>query len=154
MKSAIILLTTLLSMSPAFGLSQKTNEDRLAVFERVWSRVNETYFDPSFGGLDWKEVRSRYRPRIAAAKNDEEFHSLINAMLWELKVSHAAFVPPGFFANVEPIVFAKGGIGINVRLLDGRVVISSVDAGSPAEKAGLRSGFIVQAIESYTTKQL
>lgn len=44
-------------------------------------------------------------------------------------------------------MFAAGGIGINVRMLDGETVITSVDPGSPAHKAGLRSGFIIQAID-------
>lgn len=41
----------------------------------------EKYFDPTFGGLDWNEVRERYRPLIAAAQDDEAFYVTINMML-------------------------------------------------------------------------
>jgi C-terminal peptidase prc len=116
--------------------------------------VNETYFDPTFGGLNWMDVHDRYQPKIASAKNDKDFHSLVNKMLWELKVSHAALIPPGFFAAVEPIVFAEGGIGINMRMLNGNAVITSVDPESPGHRAGLRSGFIIQAIDSIPIAQI
>ena len=39
------------------------------------------------------------------------------------------------------------GIGIDLRILDGRVVITRVIAGSPAEKAGLRPGFIIKSVD-------
>jgi carboxyl-terminal processing protease len=120
----------------------------------VWTKVNETYFDPSFGGLDWKEIHDRYQPKIASAKNDEDFRSLVNNMLWELEVSHAAFIPPGIFAAVEPMVFAEGGIGINMRMLNGSAVMTSVDPGSPGHRAGLRTGFIIQAIDGVPIAQI
>ena len=34
----------------------------LDCFEVVWQTVNDEYFDPTFGGLDWMEVHDRYRP--------------------------------------------------------------------------------------------
>jgi hypothetical protein len=49
------------------------NEAFLEDFEIVWRTVNEEYFDPSFGGLDWDEVHDRYRPLIAAAEESEDF---------------------------------------------------------------------------------
>ena len=154
MKPRIVTLIVLLSLLQGFGAYQNKNQEYLGIFETIWKRVNETYFDPSFGGLDWKKVHDSYQPKIASAKNDEDFHALINRMLWELKVSHMAFIPPGFFAAVEPVVFAKGGIGINVRMLNGQTVITSVDPESPAHKAGLRSGFIIQAIDGIPIAQI
>jgi hypothetical protein len=65
------------------------NGEYLNTFETVWNKVNDTYLDPAFGGLDWKDVHYRYQPRIAAAKDDREFYELINNMLWELGISHA-----------------------------------------------------------------
>jgi carboxyl-terminal processing protease len=154
MKPRIVVLIILLSVLQGFVVCQNKNEEYLSIFETIWKKVNETYFDPSFGGLDWQKVHDLYQPQIASAKNDEDFHALINKMLWELKVSHAAFIPPGFFAAVEPVVFAAGGIGVSVRMLNGQAVITSVDPESPAHKAGLRSGFIIQAIDSIPIEQV
>jgi len=111
----------LLSALQGFGVFQNKNEAYLGLSETIWKKVNETYFDPSFGGLDRKGIHDRYQPKIASAENNEGFSSLVNKMLWELKVSHTAFIPPAFFAAVEPVVFAAGGIGLNVRMLDAAI---------------------------------
>jgi carboxyl-terminal processing protease len=154
MKLRIVALIVLLLVLQGFGATQNKNEGYLGMFETIWKIVNETYFDPTFGGLDWQKVYKRYQPQVASAKNDEDFHALINKMLWELKVSHMAYIPPGFFAAVEPVVLAPGGIGVQVRMLNGQVVITSVDPESPAHKAGLRSGFIIQAIDGIPIAQV
>jgi carboxyl-terminal processing protease len=130
------------------------NEEYLSTFEIVWNKVNETYFDPTFGGLDWKAVHDRFQPRITAAKEDREFYELINNMLWELKVSHANLIPPGSFALHEPVVFAEGSPGIDIRLLNGAAVITLVKPDSPADKAGLRPGYVIQAIDGISVEQM
>jgi len=154
MKLRIVALIVLLLVLQGFGATQNRGEGYLGIFETIWQKVNETYFDPSFGGLDWKKIHDGYAPQMASAKNDEDFHALINKMLWELKVSHMAYIPPGFFASIEPVVFAPGGIGIQVRMLNGQTVVSSVDPESPAHRAGLRPGFIIQAINGIPIAQV
>ena len=76
-------------------------------FETVWQTVNDKYFDPSFGGLDWKGVHDRYQPQIAAVEDEETFYKLINTMLFELNVSHIAVVPPEDKEQLEPILSAE-----------------------------------------------
>jgi len=154
MKLRIVTLIVLFSAVQGFSDPQIPKEGYLSDFETIWKKVNETYFDPSFGGVDWAKAHDRYQPQIAAAKTDGEFRTLINTMLWELKVSHAAFVPPGSLASVEPVVFAAGGIGLDARILDGEAVITSVGPGSPAHQAGLRPGFIIQAIDGVPIAQV
>jgi C-terminal processing protease CtpA/Prc len=132
--------------------SQK--QEHLDTFETVWTKLNDTYFDPTFGGLDWKDAHDRYLPRIAAARNDEEFYGFVNEMLWELNVSHASLVPPGFLARREPLVCAEGSPGMDVRVLDGVAVVTSVTPGFPAQKAGLRPGYAIQAVDGIPVEQM
>jgi carboxyl-terminal processing protease len=103
MGKRIILLFMALGMLAELTPCRSENEEYLGTFEIVWQRVNETYFDPTFGGLNWKDVHDRYKPRIAAARTDKVFYELINEMLWELKVSHANIIPPGSIALYEPM---------------------------------------------------
>ncbi|MBN1504338.1 MAG: hypothetical protein JW952_04670 [Candidatus Eisenbacteria bacterium] len=144
----IATLTFLLFGAPGLGRAQVNTERYLGAFETIWTKVSETFFDSSFGGVDWQDIHEAYKPQVGSAEDDAAFYSLVNKMLWELKVSHAALVPPGHFASVEPVVFAPGGIGVQVRMLDGAVVITAVDPESPGYEAGLRRGFIIQAIDS------
>jgi carboxyl-terminal processing protease len=124
------------------------------ILETVWSTVNESYFDPDFGGLDWAAVRARYEPLVMAAKDDDELYHLLNQMLWELNVSHAAVGPLDKWPAAEPVVWMDGDIGIDVRLLGEQAVITRVRAGSPAEEAGLHTGFAITAIDGTTVEQI
>jgi carboxyl-terminal processing protease len=147
MRQKIIVLFIALAILVELTPCRSENKEYLGIFEMVWKKVNETYYDPTFGGLNWKDVHDRYQPQIAAAEKDEDFYRLINTMLWELKVSHANLVPPGSFALYEPLVFAEGSPGIEIRLLNGAAVITSVKPESPAQKADLRPGYVIQAID-------
>lgn len=151
-RSVVIILA--LAVFQGLGAGQDKSEERLVLFETIWSKVNETYFDPSFGGLDWKKVHDGYRPQIAAAKSEPDVHALLNKMLWELKVSHTAYIPRGYFATVEPTVFAPGGIGLDMRLFDGQAMVTAVGSESPAQKAGLRRGVLIQAIDGIPIAQI
>jgi carboxyl-terminal processing protease len=151
---AVTFFALAVAMLVALTPCRSENKEYLNTFEIVWKKVNETYFDPAFGGLNWKEVHDRYQPQIAAAQEDAEFYRLINTMLWELKVSHANLVPPGSLALYEPLVFAEGSPGIDVRLLNGEAVTTSVKPESPAHQAGLRPGYVVQAIDGTPVERI
>lgn len=63
-------------------------------FEVVWSTINEEFYDPTFGGIDWDASHDRYLPEVAAATDNESFATAVNAMLFELDVSHLVVTPP------------------------------------------------------------
>jgi C-terminal peptidase prc len=130
------------------------NEDYLEVFEAIWHTVDETYFDPEFGGLDWQGVYDEYEPLVAAAQDDETLYQILNQMMWELNVSHTGVGTGDGWRSAEPVVFARGEIGVDVRLLDGQAVITLVEAGSPADEAGLRPGFVIQGIDGDPVEQI
>lgn len=63
MKLRIVTLIILLSALQGIGDDQIKKEGYLGIFETIWKKVNETYFDPSFGGLDWEKVHDSYHHR-------------------------------------------------------------------------------------------
>jgi len=123
-------------------------------FETVWQTINDKYFDPNFGGLDWSEVHDRYQPQISAAQNEGEYYLLINKMLFELNVSHIFVVPPDDLRQLAPILAAEGSIGVDVRMLDNDAVITSVKSDSPGAQAGLRPGYIIKGIDGIKIEQI
>jgi C-terminal peptidase prc len=133
---------------------QSPNEEYLEIFEAVWGTVNETYFDPEFGGLDWDGVHNGYEPLVAAAGDEAALYQLLNQMLWELNVSHTGVGPADLWWTVEPVAFARAEIGVDVRLLDDQAVVTRVEAGSPAEAAGLRPGFVIRGIDGVSVEQI
>ncbi len=116
------------------------------VFEIVWQTVNQRYFDPDFNGVDWEAMYEEYLPKISAAGDDEEFYILLNKMCFELGVSHIAVVPPDSNA-LEPVLSASGSVGIDLRLIDDQAVITAIEAGSPADQAGLRPGYVILSLD-------
>jgi carboxyl-terminal processing protease len=64
---------------------------QVQVFEQIWQRVNDSFFDPKFNGVDWKAMKAKYQPLAAKSKSKQEFSAVINQMLSELKTSHTYY---------------------------------------------------------------
>ena len=153
---------------------------RREAFQIVWQTVNDVFYDPKFGGVNWAEVRERYQPQVANVSNDRDFHLLLQQMLNELHQSHFMVVPresiPKIRAIKERVNKANDsddadseslepdealdtlgykltdrlltGIGIDVRVLQGSAVVTRVEPGSSASRAGLRPGFVIKKVGS------
>ena len=133
---------------------KKEHTEYVRSFETVWRTVNQTHYDQTFGGLDWQEVHDRYRPQIGSAQSDKEFYTLVNKMLFELNLSHLLITSHDDLKLYVPTLFAEGSIGICINLLNGAPAITSVEPGSPGAQAGLRSGFILEAINRVSIEQI
>ena len=57
-------------------------------------------------------------------------------------------------ANAEPLICAEGNPGFEIRMINGKIVITSVRPGSPAEEAGLRTGYIIHAIDETPAEKI
>ena len=136
------------------GAPVASAEVRQETFDIVWSTVKEKHFDPTHGGVDWDKVREQYAPRAAAAKSDLEFYSLLRQMLGELKQSHFNIIPPEAVVEDSSPEPKGGGIGIDIRLVDGQPMITRVEPGSSAERAGLRTGYIIKRVNDTTSEQV
>src|SRR5215467_11358952 len=79
--------------TPAFfgGLSAK---DRMANFEKIWHSIQDNYYDPGLNGVNWDEVRQRYRPQVEALTSDQDFYKLMERMTSELHDAHTHVLPP------------------------------------------------------------
>jgi carboxyl-terminal processing protease len=126
---------------------------RQETFELVWRTVNEKHFDPTFGGVNWQQVHTRYAPKIAAAQNDTEFYDLLRQMLGELHQSHFGIIPPDAVVEEEHSA-SNGTLGLEVRLIGQQAVISHIAPDSAAARAGLRTGFVIQQINDTPVAQL
>jgi len=128
-----------------------TTSERATIFDSVWQTVNDNYFDPTFGGKDWQAIGDEYRQQLTTVQDDQTFWFLVvNPMLFELGVSHIAALPAELSNELEPMTFATGSLGMDVRLMDGMAVITQVIEGSPTDEAGLRPGFVITSIDGWT----
>jgi len=159
---------------PGQALVQSDLTRRQEAFQIVWQTVNDLFYDPKFGGVNWANVRERYEPLVAKAGSDREFHMLLQQMLNELHQSHFMVIPreaiPKIRVTKDPDDSAGSdtdaadaeealdninykltdrlltGIGIDLRVLEGSAVVTRVEPGSTAARAGLRPGFVIKKV--------
>jgi carboxyl-terminal processing protease len=141
--SALAALVFALTLSAK--TASLTPQDRRQVFDKIWKDVGEHYYDPEFGGVDWKEVQQRYAPLVEAVKNDQEFYALMDRMTGELHDAHTRFSSPEQWANRAR--HQGVSIGFHAGFVDGKVVVLDVTPESNAEKAGVQAGMIVSALD-------
>ncbi len=67
------------------------SKPRLEVFDAVWAHVERDFYTPDFNGINGQALRRRYRPQVAAARNDGEFLNIMRRMLGEFRTSHLDF---------------------------------------------------------------
>ncbi len=131
---------------PAQPVEQWRTEG-LASFDEAWTTINDSFFDPTFGGLNWAAVRDELRPRVLAATSPEDSRRPIHEMLARLKRSHFVLMSSAATTSEDPPRAGGATVGVDVRVLKDDVVITRVTAGSAAATAGLAAGQVLLAID-------
>ncbi len=132
--AGLLLLSTNQMWAAGYWL-QPTRESRLAAFDRLWSIMRDQYPYFDVKGADWNDARDRYRPRVAAAGDDQVFFVLLAEMLGELNDGHTGVMSP------YPDVACFGA----TREVEGLALVSVV--GPSATAHGLARGEIVTAVD-------
>ncbi len=129
--------------APALNLEQ-----RREVFLAAWKEIGEKHFDPKMNGVDWAAVRDTTAPKVDAARNDAELADVLQEMIRTLGQSHIGVGPPeekpsGTRSKPE----AQGTVGLHAGYVEGKLVVTRVEPGSPAEAAHLASGSEILAVD-------
>jgi carboxyl-terminal processing protease len=134
--------------------SKSTAEIRKETFDIVWRTVRDKHFDPTLGGVDWQKVREKYEPRVSTLNDNNGLYALLQEMLGELHQSHFNIIPPEAIIPDDVKEPPMGGIGIDVRIIDGQAVVTNLEPESKAALAGIKTGFIIKKIDDTTVEQL
>ncbi|MFN0107900.1 MAG: S41 family peptidase [Blastocatellia bacterium] len=159
---ALMLLTNGWAQNPAtpphvvgvVSATDKPTDLRQQSFDIVWQTVKDKHFDPALGGVNWENVRQQYQPRVAGVKSDAELYRLLQQMLGELRQSHFNIIPPEAIIPDNAKEPPTGSVGIDLRMIDGALVVVRVESGSPAEQAGLRTGFVIKQVGESKVEEL
>ena len=109
-------------------------------FDALVEKLRKEYAFTELKGLDWDEIHASLRPLFEEA-DDKQDASLYRSALRELALS----IPDGHVSGPQLVAEFReqvgGGLGIAIRELDdGRILVSHVTPGSPAEEAGIEQG--------------
>lgn len=141
------------------GCVSAVPRDHLAVFDAMWKTVDEVYFDPAMGGIDWKAVRREWRPRAARAETSAALYlDVLFPVLDQFQSSHVDLRPPGGKLTMSPgrmfpiprqkpgaSIFMitpedEAGMGAVLTWTGRAYIVEDVVLGGPAHAAGLRPG--------------
>lgn len=154
MRYALIILFFLLTPTLA--------EDGYQTFDRVWSLVEEKFYDKELNGLDSQVVRAEAREALIGVDDPEQTARIINEFLGRLDASHTHLFSdrdPDYYELLDVFNFgpyeeqikerfdgdAPHYHGILIHQKDGTVV--DVVPGGPADLAGLRTGDQILSVE-------
>ncbi|HEY0969871.1 MAG TPA: S41 family peptidase, partial [Gemmatimonadales bacterium] len=117
-------------------------------FDSAWRRVRDSYYDPGMRGVDWSGVRDELRPLAVAARTPGELRAVIQRMLDRLGESHFSIIPGDVaerLGGTDDADARSGGapgdVGLELRLVDGRVTVTAVAPDGPAHATGVRPGW-------------
>ncbi len=142
------ILTALVVAAVAFAAQSMGAKDEVtqskyeALFDALWAKVDQNFYDPHFHGVDWRAAGTRYREKLPRVHSDAEFERLATAMLDGLHASHTYIRPP----SESPA--SSAGIGVRVHTIEGRDVVTQVAPLSDAWRAGLRPGDVLLSSQS------
>ncbi|HEV8146108.1 MAG TPA: S41 family peptidase, partial [Bryobacteraceae bacterium] len=143
-------LASLIALAlPALAqLSAEQKQLNVASFEKVWTTVRDKHWEKKPGGLDWKAVHDELRPKIDKAETMDEARAIMRDMLGRLKQTHFGIFPADVYKDVDDVSMGEGSTGIDLRVLDGQVVVTSLDPGSTAETAGVKTGWAITSVNN------
>jgi len=143
---AIIRAIIKTNPAPAPSAEPAWRAGAVASFDEAWATINDSFYDPAFGGLNWAGLRDELRPRVTSARTADDARRVVVEMLGRLKRSHFVLMPAVAAAD-EPAPTGEATPGFDLRVLGGDVVITQVAAGSAAAKAGLAPGQLLLAVD-------
>ncbi len=145
-------------VSPTFA-QESFDFDRANVFDEVAQAVAEHFYDKDFDTAAWQKKCSEFREQAIEAKSLERYDQSVNQLLATLKTSHTFYFSRnnpkryqlfGIFHKLykdDKSLFCYDGIGIDTRIVDGKVLVVSVFDGLPASKAGLQFGDEIVSVD-------
>ncbi len=120
------------------------------LYDEVWRLINLKYVDQTDNSQDWNIWRHKYDRQM---KTKEDAYVAIDTMLASLNDPYTRFLDPKEFAEeTSSIKGSLQGIGIQIGMKDGQLVVIAPIEGSPADKAGIKTDDLILEIDGVSTK--
>ncbi len=145
-RRAALLCVALFAGAGLDAAAQDWRAIALASFDDAWQTINESFYDPTFGGVDWDGVRKELRPRVVSATSMNDARDVMREMLARLGKSHFQLLAPSRTNTVT----GPALVPAEIHVLNGEIVITRV-TGAEASKAGLVPGLRLLSVDGHLT---
>ena len=150
MKKTIISLGVFLFL---FGWVVRSNvqaSSPIELYDNVWRLINSKYVDQTNNEQDWSKWRHKYDNVI---KTDQDAYVAIETMVASLNDPYTKFLDPKEFQEeTSSIKGSLKGIGIQIGVKDGKLMVIAPIEDTQAEKAGLLADDEILSIDGKSTK--
>ena len=120
------------------------------MYDNVWRLINTKYVDQTNNEQNWAKWRHKYDKMI---QTDEDAYVAIDTMVASLNDPYTKFLnPKEFQEETSSIKGSLKGIGIQIGMKDGKLMVIAPIEDTPAEKAGLLADDEILAINGKSTK--
>ncbi len=120
------------------------------LYDNVWQLVNTKFVDQTNNGQDWQKWRHKYDKCI---QTNEDAYVAINTMIASLDDPYTKFLDPKEFAEeTNSIKGSLKGIGIQIGVKDGKLMVIAPIEDTPAERAGLVAEDEILEIDGISAK--
>ena len=150
MKKSIIFLGTFLFLSGWVIRDNVFAYSPIDLYDNVWRLINNKFVDQSNNQQDWAKWRHKYDNKIVT---NEDAYIAINTMVASLNDPYTKFLDPKEFADeTSSIKGSLKGIGIQIGVKDGKLMVIAPIEDTPAEKAGLQADDEILEIDGASIK--
>jgi len=137
-------------------MTPKQQAANLESFDLVWKTVRDRHPDPNLNGLNWLGMYDQLRPEVELAPNMLVVRRIMEEMLRKLGTSHYAIIPASVYKQIDAAAPPSGAngttpgdgsTGIVPVIIDHKAVVGSVAPDSPAARAGIKPGMVLEGID-------
>ncbi len=150
MRKSFIFLWSFLLL---FGFVVRNNSEAytpVELYDQVWRLINTKFVDQTNNNQDWYKWRHKYDDKI---QTNEDAYVAINTMVASLNDPYTKFLDPKEFAEeTNSIKGSLKGIGIQIGVKDGKLMVIAPIEDTPAERAGLLADDEILEINGKSTK--
>lgn len=150
MKKSIIFLGLFIVMFSWVIRSNVHAATPAELYDNVWRLINSKYVDQTNNEQDWQKWRHKYDNVL---KTEKDAYVAIDTMVASLNDPYTKFLDPKEFADeTGSIKGSLKGIGIQIGVKDGKLMVIAPIEDTPAEKAGLLADDEILSIDGKSTK--
>ena len=120
------------------------------LYDRAWNLINTKYVDQTNNNQDWKRWRHKYDNEI---QTEEDAYVAIETMVQSLNDVYTRFLSPKEYSEETASIQGKlSGIGVQIGVRDGKLLIIAPIEDTPGERAGLKAEDEILEIDGKSTK--
>ncbi len=119
------------------------------IYDVAWKMIKEEYVDGSYNGQDWDQWRTKFQGQL---QNPDDAYVAVATMVASLNDQYTRILPPRAMSDQNMSIDSKlFGVGIQISIRNGQLLVVSTLDGTPAEAAGLLPKDLIIGINGHVT---